>query len=180
MSTFLEVSMSDRLPPTDEAARALRDVEQQRSRSRASTRESRWVSVVFGLVIFAQLAAPDFFGDRVRPWASWAVVVLLLAYQTMLRTRRGSALLGRPTRVRREEISPRFTAAARITILLVLVAGFALALFLDGPPFPYMGTALGVVLGGTLIFFGGTLQQSLNSLATRGPRDMPGAVHGSH
>ncbi|SEC01975.1 hypothetical protein [Streptomyces melanosporofaciens] len=160
--------MSDRVTPPAEAARALRDIERLRAQGRASEQESRWVSVVFGVTIFAELAAPDFFGDDVRPWISLAVTALILVYAMMLRTPRGGALLGRPTRVRRSEISPRFARLAQLTIVAVVLLGFVGALFLPDHLFPYAGTVAGAVLGATLIIFGRSLQRGLNSLAMRG------------
>ncbi|MGP3947010.1 hypothetical protein [Streptomyces sp. 6N106] len=160
--------MSDRVTPPAEAARALRDIERLRAQGRASEQESRWVSVVFGVTIFAELAAPDFFGDDVRPWISLAVTALILVYAMMLRTPRGGALLGRATRVRRSEISPRFARLAQLTIVAVVLLGIAGALFLPDHLFPYAGTVAGAVLGATLIIFGRSLQRGLNSLAMRG------------
>lgn len=171
--------MSDQANPADEAARALQDVEQRRGQARASMYESRWVSIVFGVALFAQLAAPDFFGESVRTWTSWVVLGLLAAYMVLLRTRRGSELLGRHTRVRKSEMSPRFAFFARLAIVLALVAGFAFTLFGDRQLFPYAGTALGALVGGGLIFFGQTWQKGFNSLATRGHRVDGGAPHGS-
>ncbi|GAA2606443.1 hypothetical protein [Streptomyces axinellae] len=172
--------MSDHLPRADEAARLLHDVDQRRDQgARESARESRWVSVVFAIALFAQLAAPDFFGEEVRPWLSWAVFVLLAVYMVMLRTRRGSDLLGRPARLRKSEISPQFAKFARLTILLVMVAGFFVALYGGNLLFPYAGTVLGVVLCGGLIAFGPAWQKSLNSLATRDRQDSGGTLRGS-
>ncbi|GAA1717798.1 hypothetical protein [Streptomyces yatensis] len=173
--------MSDPVPPPAEAARALRDIERLRAQGRASERQSRWVGVVFGLAIFAELAAPDFFGDGVRSGVSLAVTALVVAYAVMLRTPRGAALLGRPTRVRRSEISPRFARTSQLTILAIVLLGFVGALFMPDHLFPYAGTVAGAVLGATLIIFGRSLQRGLNSLAMRGDgKDgMSGVAHGS-
>ncbi|WP_405804906.1 hypothetical protein [Streptomyces sp. NBC_01187] len=172
--------MSDRLPHADEAARALRDVGQRRDQAvRESTQESRWVGVVFAIALFAQLAAPDFFGEKVRPWMSWSVFALLMVYMVLLRTRRGSDLLGRPARPRKSEISRRFAYFARLAIAVVMVLGFIAALYGGKLLFPYAGTVLGAVLCGGLIAFGPTLQKGLNSLATRRQPDDSGVLHGS-
>ncbi|MFF4482581.1 hypothetical protein ACFY1A_37030 [Streptomyces sp. NPDC001520] len=173
--------MSDRVTPPAEAARALRDIERLRAQGRASEQQSRWVGVVFGVAIFAELAAPDFFGDDVRSGISLAVAALIVAYAVMLRTPRGGALLGRPTRVRRSEISPRFARVAQLTIAAVVLLGFVGAWFMPDHLFPYAGTVAGAVLGATLILFGRSLQRGLNSLAMRGDgKDgMNGLAHGS-
>lgn len=161
-----------------EAARALHDVDQRREQAaRAYGTESRWVSVVFGVVLFAQMAAPDFFGDGVRPWMSWLVFGLVAVYMVMLRTRRGSDLLGRPARARKSEISPAFAYGARLLIVLVVLLGFAGALYMDHELFPYAGTVMGALLCGGLILFGPAWQRGLNSLAVRGPGG--GGIRGS-
>ncbi|GAA0899433.1 MULTISPECIES: hypothetical protein [Streptomyces violaceusniger group] len=168
--------MSERVTPSAEAARALRDIERRRDQARASEQQSRWVSVVFGVAIFAQMAAPDFFGDDVRSWIGLAIAALSLVYVMMLRNPRGGALLGRPTRVRRDEISPRFIRLAQLVIVAVAVIGFLGTRLLPHEPFPYTRTVVGVVLGGTLILFGRPLQRTLNSLAFRG--DGKGGLNG--
>ncbi|MFG2585500.1 hypothetical protein [Streptomyces malaysiensis] len=109
------------MTPSAEAARALRDIERRRDQARASERESRWVSVVFGVAIFVQMAAPDFVSDDVRSWISMAIAALSLVYVVMLRNPGGGALLGRPTRVRRDEISPRFIRLAPLVMVAVAV-----------------------------------------------------------
>ncbi|WP_413809142.1 hypothetical protein [Streptomyces sp. OE57] len=173
--------MSERVTPSAEAARALRDIDQRRDQARASEQESRWVGVVFGVAIFAELSAPDFFGDGVRSGISMAVAALAVAYVVLLRTPRGGALLGRPTRLRRDEFSPRFVRLARLTILAVMLIGFFGASYLPHEPFPYTGTVVGAVLGATLILFGRNLQRALNSLALRGTGkdSLGGATYGS-
>ncbi|CDR09363.1 hypothetical protein [Streptomyces iranensis] len=173
--------MSERMTPPAEAARALRDVERRRDQARASEQESRWVSVVFGVAIFAQMAAPDFVGDDVRSWISMAIAVLSLVYMVMLRTPRGGALLGRPTRVRRDEISPRFVRLAQLVMVAVAVICFLATRFLPHGPFPYTGTVVGAVIGATLILFGRNLQRAMNSLAFRGDgkSGLDGGTYGS-
>lgn len=172
--------MSNRPASAAEAARALQDVEQRRHQAQTSEQESRWMSVVFGVALFAELAAPDFFGEGVRSGASWVVTALIVAYAVMLRTPRGGALLGRTTHVRKRELSSRFVVSAQLAIAAVVLIGFVGAHFLDDGLFPYAGTVLGAVLGGTLILFGRGLRQALNSLAVRGPgTSLDKGAHGS-
>ncbi|MBL1119813.1 hypothetical protein JK364_47040 [Streptomyces sp. 110] len=174
--------MSERVTPPAEAARALRDIEQRRDQARAaSEQESRWVSVVFGVAIFAQLAAPDFVSDDARSWISMAIAVLSLVYVVMLRNPRGGALLGRPTRVRRDEISPRFIRLAQLVMVAVAVICFLGTRLLPHAPFPYTGTVVGAVIGATLILFGRNLQRAMNSLAFRGDGkgSLDGGTYGS-
>ncbi|MEU0839954.1 hypothetical protein ABZ370_10830 [Streptomyces sp. NPDC005962] len=160
--------MSDRSASADEATRALRDIEQRRGQAQASAQESRWVSVVFGVALFAELAAPDFFAEGVRTGISWVVTALIVAYTVMLRTPRGGALLGRPTHVRKRELPSRFVVSAQLAIVAVVLLGFVGSRLLDGELFPYAGTVMGAVIGATLIIFGRGLQRTLNSLAVRG------------
>ncbi|WP_369201579.1 hypothetical protein [Streptomyces sp. PU-14G] len=160
--------MSDRPTPA-EAARALQEAEHHKDQAFASVRESRWVTVVCGVAVFVCLAAPDFFGSEVTQWISPALAVLSVTYAVLLNTRRGSALLGRPIRLRKEEISPRFATTARVVLLLVMVAGLA-ATFVPHPgmPLPYWRTVAGVLLGGFVIVFGRRSEQALLSFARRG------------
>ncbi|MGW8380579.1 hypothetical protein [Streptomyces sp. ODS28] len=172
--------MSDENTPPAEAARALEDIERRRAQARTAQSESRWVGAVFALAIFAQLAAPDFFGEGVSSTVNVLFAVLVVAYVVMLRTRRGSALLGRPTRVRKNEVSPRFVLWARVTIVAVMVIGFFGGRYLDGGLFPYAGTVFGALIGGALLLFGPRLQQALNSAAMRGPDyTLGGTAHGT-
>jgi peptidoglycan/LPS O-acetylase OafA/YrhL len=174
--------MSEDRPTPAEAARALQEAEHRKDQVVASVRESRWVAVVFGIVLFLYLAAPDFFGPEVTKWTSPVLAVLSVTYAVLLNTRRGSALLGRPTRLRKEEISPRFAAAARGVLLLALVVGIVAA-FVPHPdlPLPYWRTVAGVLLGGFVIIFGRRCEQALLSFARRGSAEGNGAgwAHGS-
>ncbi|UNS95213.1 hypothetical protein MMF93_01120 [Streptomyces tubbatahanensis] len=159
--------MTDRPTPA-EAARALQEAEHRRDQVFASVQESRWVAVVCGTVLFVCLAAPDFFGSEATRWTSPLLAVLSVTYAVMLNTRRGSALLGRPTRLRRKEIAPRFATLARVILLLVMAAGLAAA-FIPHPgiPLPYWRTVAGVLLGGFVIVFGRRSEQALLAVARR-------------
>ncbi|WP_425839828.1 hypothetical protein [Streptomyces fractus] len=159
-------------PTADEAAnaaRTLRSVERRRAQAHAGTGAARWVDVVFGVLTFAVLAAPDFFGSDVTGWTTPAFSALAVGYVVLLNTRRGSALLGQRARLRRSEISGRFALVARVVILAFAAIGIALALLQPdlGVHVPYWRTALGVLLGGALILFGGRMQRALASSATR-------------
>ncbi|MGY1433687.1 hypothetical protein [Streptomyces reniochalinae] len=173
--------MTDRPTPA-EAARALEEAEHRKDQVFSSVRESRWVAVVFGTGLFVCLAAPDFFGSEATQWTSPLLAVLSVTYAVMLNTRRGSALLGRPTRLRRAEISPRFATVTRVVLLVLLAAGIAAA-FLPRPdlPLPYWRTVAGALLGGFLIVFGHRAEQALLSFARRGRTEGNGVgwVHGS-
>lgn len=159
-------------PSADEAARALRDIDRHREQAHSSAANSRWVSVVFGVVFGALFAAPDFFGAGAAAWSSAAYGILGVGYVVLLNTRKGSTLLGQPVRMRRQEISGRFRSYALLTLLVVLLAGVAIQLLqphwtLD---VPYWRTAVGVVGGGALALFGQSWQRALLSVAVHGGR----------
>src|SRR5262245_2710136 len=107
--------MSER-PTPEEAARALQDVEQRKDQSLDSVREFWWVRLLMGAVIFAMIAAPDFVGSDARSWITTGALVVVVGYTLMLRSRRGSAVLGRPARVRNDRLSPRYLRAVQIVL----------------------------------------------------------------
>lgn len=159
--------MSDR-PTPDEAARALHDVERRRDQTFGSVGIALWVRVVFAVAIFLALAAPDFLGPRAAAWTGWPLAVIAVGYVAMLNSRRGSAVLGQPTRLRREEISPRFAMTGRLVLLAVLVIGIILAFLPHGQlSVPYLRTIIGALAGIALIIFGNRSQKAMISLARR-------------
>ena len=80
-------------------------------------------------------------------------------------------MLGRPARLRKEEISPRFTRYHRLVILVVMLIGIAGAFVPHGPSVPYLRTAIGAVLGIGLIVFGRRVQRTLLAAARPDARD---------
>jgi hypothetical protein len=159
--------MSDH-PTPDEAARALRDVERRKDQTFGSVGASLWVRVVFASAIFLMLAAPDFLGPTVATWASWPLALLAVIYAMMLNSRRGSAVLGQRTRLRREAISPSFTATRRLVLLAILVIAIVVAFIPHGQlSVPYLRTIIGAVLGLALVLFGNRYQRAMVSLARR-------------
>ena len=167
-------------PTPREAARALHDVDERKKQAIDSTRRPRWIDVVFGLAIFAMLASHDFLSEEAARYPVLIVDVLVVVYSLLLRTRRGAAILGQPTRVRRDGISRRFTACS----IAVLVAAILIATL---PPLlgvrvligvPYWHTIVGAVLGLVLIFLGRALQNGMNALAYGGNRGKRGALDG--
>ncbi|KIF74756.1 hypothetical protein QR77_13780 [Streptomyces sp. 150FB] len=167
-------------PTPAEAARALDSVGRREDQALDSVRDSRWVHVVFGIVIFAFLAAPDFLGADASTWTSLGFTVLVVGYAVMLRTRRGAAMLGRPAKVRPAAVPRKFARYARLVILAVAAVGLV-GLFVPHPDlgFSYWGTATGAVLGLLLIFFGRQLQNSLLHLARYSRDDRTGSLHGT-
>ncbi|MCA1217028.1 hypothetical protein [Streptomyces sp. 8L] len=169
-----------RNPTPTEAARALQDVQRRREESLGSARDSRWVAILFGVAVFALLAAPDFFGQGVESVVNIVFTAVVVLYAVLLRSRRGSAVLGRRTRVRRDAVSPRFALWSRVVILTVMALGIVAAFLPHSSlPFPYARTIAGAVLGAVLILFGDRLQSALASLAAGAEHGRSGALDGS-
>ncbi|MCA1222404.1 hypothetical protein [Streptomyces sp. 8L] len=167
-------------PTPAEASRALREVERRRGESLGSARDSRWVAILFGVAVFALLAAPDFFGQGVESVVNIVFTAVVVLYAVLLRSRRGSAVLGRRTRVRRDAVSPRFALWSRVVILTVMALGIVAAFLPHSSlSFPYARTIAGAVLGAVLIFFGDRLQSALASLAAGAEHGRSGALDGS-
>ncbi|HEY3686050.1 MAG TPA: hypothetical protein VGL93_23670 [Streptosporangiaceae bacterium] len=159
--------MSDR-PTPEEAARALRDVERRKDQTVNSVGVALWVRIVFGIAIFVALAAPDSFGSQVTTWSAWPLTLIAVAYVIMLNSRRGSAVLGQPARLRGEEISPRFAATRRVVLMVVLAVGIVVAFIPHGRlDVPYLRTVIGAVAGLALVVFGDRYQKAMNSFARR-------------
>lgn len=171
--------MADR-PTPGEAARALHEVTTRTDQVVGSMRRSRWVDIVFGVAIFAMLAAPDFLGAGATAVVSTIFLVLVVGYSWLGRSRWGGAILGQPTRVRREAISPRFGVPAVAVLLVAMLVGIVVPVLGLHPlaGVPYWRTVLGAVLGLALIVFGRSLQAGVNSLARNGRRAESGPPDG--
>ncbi|MFD2420783.1 hypothetical protein [Amycolatopsis pigmentata] len=158
-------------PSPEEAAEALRTVSQGRERALTSgQREARWLDVVAGVILFLYSASVDFFPQS-APWRDIGLAVLVVGYVALLRTRRGSALLGQHARLSRRDVWPRFAVGVWLVGGL-LVAGSMVAVFVLGRTgtsihVPYLSTALGAVMAIVLIAFGPQLRAGMNRLARR-------------
>ncbi|MEV5598727.1 hypothetical protein [Streptomyces sp. NPDC052496] len=170
-------------PSPDEAARALADIGRRRDQAHSSAVEARWVYVLSGVVFCALFAAPDFLGQEASRWTPAAFGALAVGYVALLNTRKGAAALGSPVRTRRQEITPRFRRYALLTLLAVLLAGFALQLLPPDRHFgvPYWRTAVGAAGGAALALFGPRCRRALLSAAVRDGRGTGrSAFHGTH
>ncbi|GAA2352588.1 hypothetical protein SVIO_003780 [Streptomyces violaceusniger] len=148
----------------------LRNVNRRTEQARGSLRAAptpRWLDWLFGMAIFLYGASHGFFPNS-AVWGGWAFGALVVGYVVLLRTRRGSALLGQPVRIRRQAISSRFVLIARLTIAAVVAASVVMVV-LD-IHVPYLSTNLGAVLAIALIGFGPRLRAGLAALAGSGPR----------
>lgn len=81
-------------PTPEEASAALRAADEGRERVIKSAVGSRSVSITAGLVVFLYGVADDLFPPA-RIWLGWPLVAVVLVLAFGLRTRVGSALLGR-------------------------------------------------------------------------------------
>lgn len=173
-----EAPVSDQ-PTPEEAARALRDADRNSRRALGLMVAPRWVHVLFGVLICADLASQDVAGKDVSAAVGLLCPLLLIVYVVLSRTRRGSLLVGQS--VPRRVISRPFALAGRTLILVVMAAGVAAAL--SGTRLrlhlPYWHTILGAVLGLTLAVFGPSLSRALLSSATAHLRNHPGVPDGS-
>jgi hypothetical protein len=161
-------------PTPHQAADALRNVDQRTDQARESLRDTpRWLDVVFGVVFLLYGASADFLPGSTT-WRSGIFLAIVLTYTLLIRTRRGSALLGQPTRVHRQAISPKFTLVARLTIGVIFVGSLVVMVVLGSTHstvhVPYLSTILGAVMAVTLIGFGPRLRAGMTNLAGRGHR----------
>lgn len=163
--------MSSR-PTPQHAAEALRNIDRRTAQGVGSLRESpRWLDVVAGLVLLVYSAVPDF-APRAATYTNAIFAAVVVGYATLSRTRRGSALLGRPTRVNRGAVSPRFGRIATAVIVAVFLASLGSTVILGAMRIdmhiPYLGTVLGVASAVLLIGFGPRLRGGLARLAGGG------------
>lgn len=161
----------DRQPTPQHAAEALRTVDQRTVQAVGSLRESpRWLDVAAGLVLLVHGAVPDL-APSAATWTNTAFALLVVAYVVLARTRWGSGLLGQPTRVSRQAVSPRFARAATVIIATVFVASLVATVILNAThtgTIPYLNTALGVLSAVLLIGFGRQLRNGVARLAGGG------------
>lgn len=160
-------------PTPKQAAEALRNVNQRSEQAVGSLRSApRWLDVFFGVVIFLYCASADFLPGAA--WPGLVLAALVVAYVVLIRTRRGAALLGQSTRVRREAISPAFARVARLVIGVIFVGSLATTVILSlthtNAHVAYLSTILGAVLAVLLIAFGPQLRGGMVALAANGRR----------
>ncbi len=140
--------------------------------------DSRWVSVFCGLGVFATAASFDF--EALRPHSSWitfAWTVPLTAYTLFRRSRRGSRLVGRPTYVHKDALSPTARKVGMLSILAIalipyvtLLTGADVSVHVPA----YTSTVLGALVGGAFIGFGPSIQRRWGQLFKRAPvADLP-------
>lgn len=135
-------------PTPEQAAAALRVVDDGRERVIRSAIGPRSLSIVGGLVVFLYGVADDLF-PAARPWLGLPVVAVVLVLAIALRTRAGSSLLGQPVMVSRQ----RFLRAAP-----VLGIGIAVALIVTLFHVPHGEIYYGALVGCYIMFLGPRFQ----------------------
>ncbi|NLU73760.1 hypothetical protein HCC61_13900 [Streptomyces sp. HNM0575] len=165
--------MTERRPTPEEAARALDQIERREEQAiSTATGEALWVRVAMGLVMLGYLASQDFLGSDARTWVYLGFSLVVVTYAVLLRTRRGSGLLGRSVRVDRKAAAHATQYTQWIPFAIVALAiglGYAGNRMHLGDV-PYWHTGLGVVLAVTVAFFSPAMERGLLSLGRRTPR----------
>jgi hypothetical protein len=139
-------------PTPEEAAAALRAVHEGKEQVIKSAMGSRWMWIVSGLVVFFYCAADDLF-PAASPWLTWAVLAFVLVAVVGLRTRVGSALLGRPVTVSSRSLPLTFKWRL-LRIAPVLGLGIATALVVLLLHLPHGGIYYGALAGLYIMFLG--------------------------
>lgn len=136
-------------PTPEEAAAALRAVHEGRQRVISSAMGSRWLWIASGLIVFLYSAGIDLF-PAVATWLNLAIVVVILGMVVTLRTRKGSALIGRQVTLSSRGL-PAGVTWRLVRIAPVFVIGIAVALTVQLFHVPhgtiYYGALAGLYIG---------------------------------
>lgn len=141
-------------PTPRQAAAALRAVHEARERVITAAADPRWLWTTCGLLIFLYSVLTDLFpAARVWPWAIGALVLVLAL---ALRTRVGSALLGRPVTgsERNRPVAFRWRVARFAPVLGLGIAAAVIAALHA----PHGGIYYGALAGLTVMIFGPRFQ----------------------
>ena len=143
-------------PTPEEAAAALRAVREGRGLVIRSALGARWLWTAGGLFVFGYCASIDLFPGA-QPWLNVAVLVVVLAMVVALRTRVGSALLGRPVTVSDRSL-PLPLPWRLLRIAPVLVIGVVMSLIIVLLHVPHGSIYYGALAGLYIIFLGPRFQ----------------------
>lgn len=134
-------------PTPEEAAAALRTIDDSWAQVITSAGGPRWLWVASGLVVFLYCAGTDLFPNaRTWPWAVGAFLVVLIL---ILRTRVGSALLGRSVSVSTRSLSLtlKWRLLSLAPLLAIMIAAVPIILVLHVPHARiYYGAAAGLYI----------------------------------
>lgn len=153
-------------PTPEEAAAALRVVHEGKQQVISSALGARWTWIVSGLVVFGYCTAVDLV-PAASPWLTWVALAVVLVLVIGLRTRAGSALLGRPVTVSSRSLP--LTATSRLLRgVPVLGLGIAAALAALLLHLPHAGIYYGALAGLYIMFLGPRFQLWLLRRQDRG------------
>jgi hypothetical protein len=143
-------------PTPEEAAAALRAVHEGRERVIRSSVDSRWLSVVCGLLVFLYCATDDLF-PAAQTWVNVAMLAVVVVLVVGLRTRVGSSLLGRPVIVSSRSL-PLDLKWRLLRIAPILGCGIAVTLIVLLLHVPHGQIYYGALAGLYIIFLGPRFQ----------------------
>lgn len=143
-------------PTPEEAAAALRTVQDGRQRVIRSALGARWLSIASGLLVFLYSAANDLF-PSIRVWLNVSLLAIVVVLVFGLHTRFGNSLIGRPVMVSNRSLSLSWKwRALRIAPLLAVAVGVSLVINLLH--LPHGGIWYGALAGLYIIFLGPRFQ----------------------
>jgi hypothetical protein len=121
-------------PTPEQAAAALHTVRHGKEQVIESAGWSRRAWIISGLVVFLYCVVIDLV-PSVRSWLHWPLVLGCLAFALVLRTRRGSAMLGRPVSVsnRSLQVGLRWRLLRLVPLLAIGIGGSLLVNWLELP-----------------------------------------------
>ncbi len=143
-------------PPTpEEAARALRDVEQRRDQVLREGSGPRWMWYLLGAAFVVRGLVADFAGGGASQVATWVIIGVLLVLVLLQHTRWGASLLGYRAMPARGQFPVWYLvvvslAAGAAVIVISLVLGLAVAVF----GLPYRETVVNSGTGLVVAFVG--------------------------
>ncbi|HJP73441.1 MAG TPA: hypothetical protein VJ914_04185 [Pseudonocardiaceae bacterium] len=144
-------------PTPEEAAAALRAVHEGREQViKSVTGSPRWLWIFSGLYVFAYCTITDLF-PRIGPWANLGMLAILLVFVFALRTRKGSALLGRPVVVSGRSI-PISLKWRLVRVVPILATGIVAAVLIGLFHVPHGAIYYGALAGLYIIFLGPRFQ----------------------
>jgi hypothetical protein len=143
-------------PTPEEAADALRTVQESRQRVIRSVLGSRWTSIAAALLVVGYTVAIDLVPATV-PWLTWVLVGVAIALVLSLRSRIGGSLLGRPVTASRRSLPVAYRSRL-LTVVPVVVGSVAVAVVVSLVRLPHAVIWYGVLAAIYLVVLGPRLQ----------------------
>ena len=144
-------------PTPEEAAAALRAVHEGREQViKHAMGSPRWLWIFSGVYVFLYCAVIDLF-PAVQVWANWVMVVILVVFVVGLRTRKGSAMLGRQVVVSGRSL-PLSLKWRLLRVSPILGVGIVAAVLIGLFHVPHGPIYYGALAGLYIIFLGPRFQ----------------------